>query len=72
MEKENVFGITKDMIIADCVKRYPATEKVFMEFFGHGCRTCPGSKREDIYYGSKMHNVSVDAVLKALNCAIKK
>ncbi len=72
MAKEDDRGITQDTIIADCVKRYPETEKVFREFFGKGCRTCPGSKREDIYYGSKMHNVPVDAVLKALNSAIKR
>jgi len=71
MAKEDVFDITKDMIIADCIKRYPATEKVFREFFGKGCHTCPGSKREDIDYGSKMHNVKVGEVLKALNSAIK-
>jgi hybrid cluster-associated redox disulfide protein len=62
--------ITKDMCIGTVIEQYPATEKVFKKYFGSGCFTCPGSKNEDIAFGSTMHNVEVDAVVRELNEAI--
>lgn len=59
--------ITKDMSIGEVMEKYPATEKVFMKFFGNGCFTCPGAKTEDIAFGSTMHNVDPDDVIKELN-----
>lgn len=64
--------ITRDMIIAEVIKRYPATEKVFKKYFGKGCFTCPGSKNEDVQFGSMMHNVDTDVMITELNRAIQK
>ncbi len=64
--------ITQDMIIAEVIKQYPATEKVFKKWFGKGCFTCPGSKNEDVRFGSMMHNVNTDVVIKELNKAAQK
>lgn len=59
--------ITKDMCIAEVMEKYPSTEKVFRKYFGKDCFTCPGSKNEDIAFGSMMHNVEIDVVVKELN-----
>lgn len=64
--------ITKDMIIGTVIEEHPGTEKVFRKHFGKGCFDCPGSKNEDIEFGSMMHNVELDAVLKELNEAASK
>lgn len=64
--------ITKEMIIAAVIEQYPATEKVFKKYFGKGCFTCPGSKNEDVQFGSMMHNVDTNVVIKELNRAVKK
>lgn len=63
--------ITKEMIIADVLAAYPQTEKVFKKHFGKGCYTCPGSKVEDVEFGSTMHNVELEIVLAELNKAAK-
>ncbi|MCK5236824.1 MAG: DUF1858 domain-containing protein [Deltaproteobacteria bacterium] len=59
--------ITKEMSIGDVLEKYPSTEKVFLKFFGNGCFTCPGAKTEDIAFGSTMHNVDPDDVIRELN-----
>ena len=64
--------ITKDMIIGTVIEEHPETEKVFRKYFGKGCFDCPGSKNEDIAFGSMMHNVEADAVLRELNEAAKE
>ncbi len=63
--------ITKDMSIGEVLEKYPGTEKVFLKFFGNGCFTCPGSKVENIAFGSTMHNVDADVVVKELNEALE-
>ncbi|MFQ5585842.1 MAG: DUF1858 domain-containing protein [Thermodesulfobacteriota bacterium] len=62
--------ITQDMSIGDVLAKYPATEKVFLKFFGDGCFTCPGSKLENIAFGATMHNVDAELVVKELNEAL--
>ncbi len=64
--------ITKDMIIGTVMETYPSTTGVFKKYFGQGCFSCPGSKNEDIAFGSMMHNVDLDRVLVELNLAIKE
>ncbi len=59
--------ITKEMSIGEVMEKYPATEKVFMKYFGSGCFTCPGAKTEDIAFGSTMHGVDVEEILRDLN-----
>lgn len=69
MAKEN---ITKDMIIGELLERYPEVKPVFEKYFGDGCCTCPGSKNEDITFGSMMHNVNPDLVVDELNRSLGK
>ena len=62
--------ITADMSIGDVMDKFPATDKVFMKYFGDGCFTCPGAKTEDIAFGCTMHGVAVDDIMADLNEAI--
>lgn len=59
--------ITKEMIIGEVIEEFPGTEAVFKKYFGKGCSDCPGSKVEDIDFGSTMHNADLSTVLKELN-----
>ena len=59
--------ITKEMSIGEVMEKYPATEDVFKKFFGMGCFTCPGAKTEDIAFGSTMHGVDPEVIVKELN-----
>jgi len=62
--------ITKDMRIGDVMRRHPETRKVFIRHFGVGCFTCPGVDKEDIYFGSAIHNVEMATLLDELNLAV--
>jgi len=59
--------ITKTMSIGEVLQRYPATEKVFLKYFGQGCFTCPGAKMEDIAFGATMHGIDPEVIVKELN-----
>jgi len=59
--------ITKEMLIGEVIEEYPGTEAVFKKYFGKGCSECPGSRVEDIDFGSTMHNADIETVLKELN-----
>ncbi len=62
--------ITKDMRIGEVMKRHPETRKIFVKHFGAACFACPGADNEDIYFGSMIHNVDMEAVLEDLNRAL--
>lgn len=55
------------MIIGEVIEEYPGTEAVFRKYFGKGCSECPGSRVEDIDFGSTMHNADIETVLRELN-----
>jgi hybrid cluster-associated redox disulfide protein len=59
--------ITKEMVIGEVIEEYPGTAAVFKKYFGKGCSECPGSRVEDIDFGSTMHNADLETVLKELN-----
>lgn len=59
--------ITREMIIGEVIEEYPGTEAVFKKYFGKGCSGCPGSRVEDIDFGSTMHNADIETVLRELN-----
>lgn len=63
--------ITKTMSIGEVLQRYPATEKVFLKYFGQGCFTCPGAKMEDIAFGATMHGIDPEVIVKELNEVIE-
>ena len=57
----------KDMNIGDVVRSNPAAEKIIEKYFGNGCFTCPGMNMESITFGSTMHNMDPDVIVKELN-----
>ena len=61
--------IGKDMLIADVIRQYPQTERVFIEY-AMGCAGCMGSMGETIEGGARMHSIDVDRLLEQLNRAI--
>jgi len=54
------------MIIGKVMEEYPDTIEVFRRYF-KGCDDCPGADYEDIDFGSQMHSVDMDALLRDLN-----
>ena len=51
-------------MIGDVVKDNPAGEKIIEKYFGRGCFTCPGIKMETIAFGSTMHGVDPEKIVK--------
>lgn len=58
---------TKDSIIGDVVKESPEARKVIEKYFGNGCFTCPGINMESLSFGSMMHNLDPEKIVKELN-----
>ena len=56
---------TKDMIIADVLKKYPKTVDVF-EGFNMGCISCMGVQNESLEKGCLMHGMDVNELIAAL------
>ncbi len=60
-------AITKDTLIGDAIKEVPEAQKVIQKYFGGGCFTCPGIKVESISFGSMMHNLDPEKIVKEIN-----
>lgn len=58
---------TKDTVIGDVIKNVPGADKVIEKYFGGGCFTCPGIKVESISFGSMMHNLDPEKIVKEIN-----
>ncbi len=58
--------ITKDTRIIDVLQQNPKTAEIFEEL-GMGCIGCMGITMETIENGAKMHQISLEVLLKALN-----
>ncbi|HOV90037.1 MAG TPA: DUF1858 domain-containing protein [Syntrophorhabdaceae bacterium] len=58
--------IEKNMSIADIVKRYPETQKVF-EHYGLGCAGCRAALFENIEQGALIQGIDSEVLLDALN-----
>jgi hybrid cluster-associated redox disulfide protein len=63
---------TKDTVIGDVVEANPRAREVIVKYFGNGCFTCPGMKVESISFGSMMHNVDTEKLLKEINEALEE
>ena len=70
MEVNKMAAITKDMGIMEIVQKYPQTIKVLQEF-GMGCIGCAAAHFENIEQGASAHGIDVDAMIEAMNEAIK-
>ena len=62
--------ITKDMKIAEVLKKYPSSKKVFEEYIPE-CPRCGGAEAESIQRGAKMHGIDPDALVEELNRAAR-
>ncbi len=57
----------KDMNIGQVLTLHPDASKVIEKHFGNGCFSCPGIRMESIAFGSMMHGMDADAIIKELN-----
>jgi len=63
--------ITKDMILAEVVNKYPQTVDVFLKH-GLPCAMCHIAFHETIEQGATSHGINVKKLVEELNKAIKK
>ncbi|HEC97683.1 MAG TPA: DUF1858 domain-containing protein [Nitrospirae bacterium] len=59
--------VNRNTVIGDIIKESPGATKVIEKYFGNGCFTCPGINVESIAFGSTMHNVDPEVVVKEIN-----
>jgi hybrid cluster-associated redox disulfide protein len=59
--------VTKDSVIGEVIKEVPGADKVIEKYFGKGCFTCPGIRVESIAFGSMMHNMDPEKIVKEIN-----
>lgn len=62
-------AITRDMTISHVVRLHPGLMRV-LEDYGMGCSYCMASLDETIEGGARMHGVSLERLLLALNQAL--
>ncbi|MGG7057306.1 DUF1858 domain-containing protein [Clostridium nigeriense] len=58
--------ITKDMTIGEVVKMKDNAPEILMSF-GMGCIGCPSAQAETIEDAAKVHGLSLESLLEALN-----
>jgi len=63
--------ITKNILIADLVSKYPKTVKALMKH-GFHCIGCVMSPYETLEMGAKAHGISLEPLLKEINEVIEK
>ena len=59
--------VTKDSIIGDVIKMSSGAKAVIEKHFGNGCFTCAGINVETIAFGSMMHNLDPEVIIKEIN-----
>ncbi|MEF3255760.1 MAG: DUF1858 domain-containing protein [Deferribacterales bacterium] len=62
--------ISKTMLIAEVIKKFPATKKVFDDF-NMGCLSCMGIQNETIEKGCLMHGIDPEELIKEIEKEIK-
>ncbi len=62
--------ITKDIGIMELVQKYPQSVAILQQF-GMGCIGCAAAHFESIGEGAAAHGIDVDAMMKAINEAVK-
>ncbi len=62
--------ITKDMKIAEVLKKFPSSKKVFEKRIPE-CPRCGGAGAESIERGAKLHGIDPDKLVEELNSAAK-
>ena len=59
--------VNKDSVIGEVIRDIPGAKDVIQKYFGGGCFTCPGINVESIGFGSMMHNLDPEVVIKEIN-----
>jgi len=67
---KNTVKITKDMSIAEVIRKYPETIEVFFNYDLH-CVGCAASEFDTIESGAMVHGINVEYLLFDLNKIIK-
>ena len=65
-----VMEITKNSIIGDVLDQYPETAQIFLGIGMH-CLGCPASRGETIEEACMVHGADADALVEAVNAAVK-
>lgn len=60
--------ITKEMIIGDIIRQYPATVEVFARY-GLECFECQIADLETLEHGAGFHKIAIEQLLQELNTA---
>ena len=63
--------ITKEITIAEVIKKYPKTVFVFMDYGLH-CVGCPMAQNDTIEGAAKLHQIDLEKLLKDLNKIAEK
>ena len=63
-------AITKDIGIMELVQKYPQAVAVLQEY-GMGCIGCAAAHFETVGEGAAAHGIDVDAMMEAINKAVK-
>lgn len=58
--------ITKDSIIGDIVRQFPASIPIFRSH-GMGCLGCPSASGESVEKAAGIHGIDVEELLEDLN-----
>jgi hybrid cluster-associated redox disulfide protein len=58
--------ITKEMIIGDIIRQYPATVQVFVQH-GLECYECQIADLETLEHGANHHKLDIELLLNELN-----
>lgn len=61
-----IMKITKDMKIAEVLKKHPASKAVFLKYIP-ACIKCGGASAESIERGARMHGIDPDVLVSELN-----
>ena len=74
MKKQNL-KITKDMLMAEIVEKYPQLAEVLSEEYGFHCIGCFASGMETLEQGAQVHGMTgkeIDKLIESLNGLITK
>ncbi len=61
--------VTKDMIIAEVLDKYPETAPLFLEIGMH-CLGCPSARGESVEQACMVHGADVDTLIEKINAMI--
>jgi len=64
--------IGTDTLVGDILRNYPALREKVVELFGPECVSCRSNRHETVTYTSWHKGLDPEAVVRALNDALKK